>query len=64
MMQQLLTGKKRLPGFSGEWKKVRLSELGNCIRGVSYDPQKDLFEGKESKKIQLLRANNINSGEV
>ncbi len=64
LMQQLLTGKKRLPGFSGEWKKVRLSELGNCIRGVSYDPQKDLLEGKESRKIQLLRANNINSGEV
>lgn len=27
LMQQLLTGKKRLPGFSGEWKKVKLGEL-------------------------------------
>ena len=27
LMQQLLTGKKRLPGFSGEWKKVKLSEV-------------------------------------
>lgn len=27
LMQQLLTGKKRLPGFSGEWKKVRLHDL-------------------------------------
>ena len=27
LMQQLLTGKKRLPGFSGEWKKVKLREL-------------------------------------
>jgi type I restriction enzyme S subunit len=27
LMQQLLTGKKRLPGFSGEWKEVRLNEL-------------------------------------
>lgn len=27
LMQQLLTGKKRLPGFSGEWKKVRLGEV-------------------------------------
>ncbi len=25
-MQQLLTGKKRLPGFSGEWEKKRLGE--------------------------------------
>src|SRR5690554_4160048 len=26
LMQQLLTGKKRLPGFEGEWKKVELGE--------------------------------------
>lgn len=27
LMQQLLTGKKRLPGFSGEWETVKLSEV-------------------------------------
>lgn len=27
LMQQLLTGKKRLPGFSGQWKTVKLSEV-------------------------------------
>lgn len=27
LMQQLLTGKKRLKGFGGEWKEVRLSEV-------------------------------------
>lgn len=26
-MQQLLTGKKRLPGFTDEWKKVKLGEV-------------------------------------
>ena len=26
LMQQLLTGKKRLPGFSGEWKKVAIKD--------------------------------------
>lgn len=26
-MQQLLTGKKRLPGFSGEWKKTKLKNI-------------------------------------
>jgi type I restriction enzyme S subunit len=31
LMQQLLTGKKRLPGFSGEWKEVR---LGDCSRSL------------------------------
>ena len=27
LMQQLLTGKKRLPGFEGEWKEVKLGDL-------------------------------------
>jgi type I restriction enzyme S subunit len=27
LCQQLLTGKKRLPGFGGEWKKVKLKKL-------------------------------------
>lgn len=27
LMQQLLTGKKRLPGFSGKWKEVKLGQL-------------------------------------
>ena len=27
LMQQLLTGKKRLPGLSGEWKEVKLGEI-------------------------------------
>lgn len=32
-MQQLLTGKKRLPGFSGEWEVKRLGELGSFLKG-------------------------------
>ena len=27
LMQQILTGKKRLPGFEGEWKKTKLKKL-------------------------------------
>ena len=27
LMQQLLTGKKRLPGFSGEWEEVKLGDV-------------------------------------
>ena len=26
-MQQLLTGKKRLPGFSGKWEKTKLGKV-------------------------------------
>ena len=32
-MQQLLTGKKRLPGFSGDWKIKRLGQLGGFLKG-------------------------------
>lgn len=40
LMQQLLTGKKRLPGFTGEWKKFKMSEV--------------LTERKEKKGARLL----------
>ena len=33
VMQELLTGKKRLPGFSGELSSVCLGELGNFSKG-------------------------------
>ena len=33
LMQQLLTGKKRLKGFSGEWKEVRLGKIGTFFKG-------------------------------
>ena len=32
-MQELLTGKKRLSGFSGEWRTYRLGELGSFDKG-------------------------------
>ena len=33
LMQQLLTGKKRLKGFEGEWKEVKLGEIGTFFKG-------------------------------
>ena len=33
LMQQLLTGKKRLPGFSDEWKEVKLGEICEIKKG-------------------------------
>ena len=32
-MQQLLTGKTRLPGFSAEWQTTRLGKLGPFLKG-------------------------------
>ena len=40
-MQNLLTGKMRLKGFSGEWKKVRISDcLSRITNGITYDTEK------------------------
>lgn len=36
LMQQLLTGKKRLKGFSGEWKTVELNEVFDYIQPTPY----------------------------
>lgn len=33
LMQKLLTGEKRLPGFSGEWKEVKLGKISNVQTG-------------------------------
>lgn len=37
LMQQLLTGKKRLRGFTGEWKKVSLEKTGKIVSGGTPD---------------------------
>ena len=34
-MQQLLTGKTRLPGFKGKWVEKRLGECGYCFNGIT-----------------------------
>ena len=34
-MQELLTGKKRLPGFSGEWEVKRLGDVAEIVMGQS-----------------------------
>ncbi|MEG4595180.1 restriction endonuclease subunit S [Microcoleus sp. F8_C2] len=39
-MQQLLTGKKRLPTFSGEWEVKKLGEIGQVVTGNT-PPTKD-----------------------
>ena len=35
LMQQLLTGKKRLPGFNGKWKKVNIGNVVHIASGKS-----------------------------
>jgi type I restriction enzyme S subunit len=58
-MQQLLTGRTRLPGFTADWKEVRLGDLGSCLRGVSYKGDSDLSDGDTPTTVRLLRSNNV-----
>jgi len=48
-MQQLLTGKKRLPGFTGEWEVKKLGDLGE-ISGAGVDKKINPNE----MKVRLL----------
>jgi type I restriction enzyme S subunit len=52
-MQNLLTGKMRLPGFSGEWESVRLGEIGECYSGLS-GKNADDFESGSANYITFL----------
>ena len=47
LMQQLLTGKKRLKGFEGEWKEVRLGDVASINRGGSPRPIEDYITDGE-----------------
>ena len=38
-MQQLLTGKKRLKGFSGEWVEKKLGEVARIKKGIQYNKE-------------------------
>ena len=44
-MQELLTGKKRLPGFGGEWEKKRLGDLGDTYGGLMGKTKADFGKG-------------------
>ncbi|MBS1049742.1 restriction endonuclease subunit S [Gluconobacter japonicus] len=54
LMQQLLTGKKRLPGFTGEWKTRTLGEIGE-ISSAGVD--KKIVDGEEP--IRLLNFTDV-----
>ncbi len=54
LMQQLLTGKKRLPGFTGEWEKHRLSDCCHVVMGSS---PKSEFYNETGEGLPLLQGN-------
>ena len=54
VMQELLTGKKRLPGFSREWETKRLGDVSVVIMGQSPDSK---YYNTNSKGIPLIQGN-------
>ena len=42
LMQQLLTGKKRLPGFNGEWKRIKLGNIAERVTRKNEDDNKNV----------------------
>ena len=60
LMQQLLTGKKRLEGFVGEWKEVKLGDKFEYKNGKSYEK-----EITDNGKYNLITLNSIDiTGEL
>ena len=45
LMQRLLTGRTRLPGFTTPWQKVKLGEIGNFDKGAGVPKEKIVSEG-------------------
>jgi len=58
-MQQLLTGKKRLPGFSGEWKVKKLGKFGFDISDGNYSSKYPKASEFKEIGVAFIRANNI-----
>lgn len=46
LMQNLLTGKKRLKGFDGEWNEFHLGSLGDTYSGLTGKSKQDFGAGK------------------
>ena len=71
LMQQLLTAKRRLPGFSEPWKKVRLGDIGSPYNGLS-GKNKENFESGDACFIPYINIflneridiNNLESVEI
>lgn len=56
-MQQLLTGKRRLPGFSGTWVEKKLGEI--CEFGNGYTPSKEVASFWTNGTIPWFRMEDI-----
>ena len=57
-MQELLTGKRRLPGFSGEWEIRAISSLGKFVSGNGFPLE---FQGHQVGKYPFYKVSDFNN---
>lgn len=58
-MQELLTGKRRLPGFDGEWVRKPLLDCCDLLQGLTYSPN-----NVQSFGLLVLRSSNIKNSKL
>lgn len=58
-MRELLTGQRRLPGFSGDWQLKRLEELATIQRGASPRPIDSPIWFDENSKVGWVRISDV-----
>ncbi len=68
LIQQLLCGTTRLPGFGppasddsfpSDWSRVSLGQIGHCVTGLTYSPDDVVDDG-----LLVLRSSNIAGNEI
>ena len=62
-MQELLTGKKRLPGFDGEWVHVELSQVCSRITDGSHVSPQGVENGYYIPSVKDMRPNSFDYSE-
>ena len=60
-MQELLTGKKRLPGFGGKWELKQLSDLATIQRGASPRPIDSPIWFDDNSTVGWVRISDVTS---
>ncbi|MFV0145772.1 restriction endonuclease subunit S [Empedobacter falsenii] len=64
LMQKLLSGKKRLPGFSDESKEVKLGDFANSYSGLSGKNKDDFGTGKPYISYMNVFSNSIINNDI
>jgi type I restriction enzyme S subunit len=58
-MQELLTGKRRLPGFYGKWEVKRIGEVANVQRGASPRPIDSTVWFDDNSNVGWVRISDV-----